>query len=76
VISVSARAIEALKQFADPHSDAWLQTRLEPSLQGELRGILNHYLTNLLGRRFRMHAHLGELVSQRELRRAPRRHQG
>ena len=27
---------------------------------GELRGVLNHYLVNLLGRKPRMHEHLHE----------------
>ena len=62
VISISAGAMEALQRLADPDNHAWPQTRLDRRLRGELRGILNHYVTNLLGRRPRMHAYLGGLA--------------
>jgi DNA repair protein RecO (recombination protein O) len=62
VISISAGAMEALRELADPSDQSWPRRRLDRRLRGELRGILNHYLTNLLGRRLRMHAYLGELA--------------
>jgi DNA repair protein RecO (recombination protein O) len=60
VVSVSAAVIDSLKQFADP-SDQWRRTELDRRLRGELRGVLNQYLANLLGHRPRMHRYLGVL---------------
>lgn len=60
VVSVSAGVMKALQRFADP-SDQWRRTELDRGLRGELRGVLNHYLANLLGHRPRMHRYLGML---------------
>jgi DNA repair protein RecO (recombination protein O) len=60
VVSVSAGVIKALQVFSDP-SDAWRRTELDKSLRGELRGVLNRYLANLLGRQPRMHRYPGVL---------------
>ncbi len=62
VVSVSAGVIKVLQRFADTQSDAWRRTRLDPLLAGELRGVLNHYISNLLGHRPRMHEYLGSLA--------------
>jgi DNA repair protein RecO (recombination protein O) len=61
VVSISERGIEELKRLADPDDSAQPPTRLDRQLYGELRGVLNHYLRNLLGRRLRMHAYLRDL---------------
>jgi len=60
VVSVSAGVIKVLQIFSDP-SDAWRRTEVDKPLRGELRGVLNHYLANLLGRKPRMHRYLGVL---------------
>jgi DNA repair protein RecO (recombination protein O) len=62
VASVTAELVEILAQFADPESD-WRRIDIGPRGQGELRGLLNHYLSNLLGRKPRMHKYLGLLSS-------------
>lgn len=60
VVSVSAGVIEALRVFSDP-SDAWRRTEVDKHLRGELRGVLNRYVANLLGHQPRMHRYLGVL---------------
>ena len=62
VASVTAGLVDTLAQFADPKSD-WRRIDIDPRRQGELRGLLNHYLCNLLGRKPRMHRYLGLLSS-------------
>lgn len=60
VVSVSGPVIDALRTFARS-DDAWRQAGLSPRLRGELRGVLNHYLANLMGRKPKLHAYLGVL---------------
>lgn len=62
VVSVSGPVIDALRTFARP-DDAWRLAGLARELRGELRGVLNHYLANLMGRRPKLHAYLGMLGS-------------
>ncbi len=61
VVSVSAGVIEALRRFSQPAA-ASPPSELEPRLRGELRGLINHYLNNLLGHRTRMQPYLGALA--------------
>lgn len=61
VVSVSAGVMQAFRCFADP-SDSWRRMELNRGLRGELRGVLNHYVANLLGRKPRMHRYLGVLA--------------
>jgi hypothetical protein len=61
VVSVSAGVLQAFRCFADP-SDSWRRMELNRGLRGELRGVLNHYVANLLGRKPRMHRYLGVLA--------------
>ena len=61
VVSVSAGVIRALQQFADPESDVWRRMELDRSTRGELRGVMNHFLYGLLGKKLKMHAYLGAL---------------
>ncbi len=61
VVSVSKPVIETLRIFARPEWDGWTTTILEPKLHGELRGVLNHYLANLLGRRPKLYKFLSSL---------------
>ena len=58
VVSVSSGVIRAFRCFADP-SDSWRRMELDRGLRGELRGVLNRYLANLLGKQPRMHRYLG-----------------
>jgi len=61
VISVSAGVVRALARFADLDSEAWRRIELDQRTKGELRGVLNHYLSHLLGRRPKLHNYLGTL---------------
>jgi len=60
VVSVSLGVLKAMARFADAGSELWQQVELDQRTRGELRAVLNHYLSNLLGRPPRMHAWLGE----------------
>ena len=61
VVSVSAGALRTMKQLADTDRQAWQRIEIDSPTLGETRGILNHYLTNLLGRKPRLHQYLGQL---------------
>ncbi len=60
VVSVNSKVIEAFQCFADPN-DSHERKELDRGLRGELRGVLNRYLANLLGKQPRMHRYLGML---------------
>ena len=63
VVMVSAGVLRAMAQLADPDGHAWRRLEIDPRSLGELRGVLNHYFTHLLGRKPRMHEYLGMLGS-------------
>jgi DNA repair protein RecO (recombination protein O) len=58
VASLSAGALKAMGQLADPRGQAWRRMEIDARNLGEIRGVLNHYLVNLLGRRPRLHQYL------------------
>ena len=60
VASVSAGVLKTMAQLADPHGQAWRRIEIDSRMLGELRGVLNHYLINLLGRKPRMYEYLHE----------------
>jgi len=62
VVSISAAAHGVLSVFADP-GEEWKDCPLEPRWHGEVRGLLNYYLSMLLGRRPRLHRFLRLLAS-------------
>jgi DNA repair protein RecO (recombination protein O) len=62
IISVSAGVLTALLRFADPAGDAWRRVELDQPTYGELRGVLNHYWTHLLGHPPRMQRWLSASV--------------
>lgn len=61
VVSVSAGGLKTMAQLADP-SPAWRRMEIGKQTAGEIRGVLNRYLCNLLGRKPRMHRYLGMLA--------------
>lgn len=63
VVSVSAGVIRTLQKFSDPDSDAWRRTTIDRQQRGELRGLMNHYLVGLLGKRPLLHAYLSSINS-------------
>jgi len=63
VASVSVGVLRMMQQLAEPEGRAWRRLEIDPTSRGELRGVLNHYLYHLLGRKPRMHQHLGLLTT-------------
>jgi len=63
VASVSAGVLRIMQQLAEPEGRTWRRLEIDPASRGELRGVLNHYLYHLLGRKPRMHQHLGLLTT-------------
>ena len=63
VVSVSAAALRTMAQLADPQRQAWKRIEIDPRVSGELRGLLNHYIVSLLGKKPRMHEYLAMLSS-------------
>jgi DNA repair protein RecO (recombination protein O) len=61
IVLVSAGVLKAMAQLANPDRLAWRRMEIDARSMGELRGVMNHYLVNLLGRRPRMHEYLGRL---------------
>jgi DNA repair protein RecO (recombination protein O) len=59
IVSVSAGVLRTMAQLADLDSHAWQRMEIDARTLGELRGVLNRYLADLLGRRPRMHQYLG-----------------
>ena len=56
---ISSEVIEVLRQFADFESDVWQRTDMDPRWRGELRAVLNHYVTHVIGHRPRMLEYIG-----------------
>lgn len=60
VISISAEAMQTMRVLAQEEGRQWLDLTVASRVQGEIRGVLNHYLASLLGQRPRMQKYLGE----------------
>ncbi|MGO9108485.1 MAG: DNA repair protein RecO, partial [Thermoguttaceae bacterium] len=60
VVSVSAGVLRTLAQLADLEAQSWRRMEIDARMLGELRGVLNHYIANLLGRKPRMYDYLHE----------------
>ncbi|HEY4312600.1 MAG TPA: DNA repair protein RecO [Pirellulales bacterium] len=58
IVSVSAQGISALLALSESNEEMAGTIVLERSISGELRGLMNQYLCNLLGRKLRMHGYL------------------
>ena len=61
VALVNAGVLKTMAQLADPKSQTWQRMEINSRILGELRGVLNHYLLNLLGHKPRMFEYLGVL---------------
>jgi len=63
VAQITARQRQILAEMADPDSDAWqrFDTDHMRTDRGPLRALLNAYLTNLLGKKPRLHRYLQPL---------------
>lgn len=60
VASVAAGVLRIMAQFAAP-DDRWQRIEIDRRSHGELRGLLNHFVCHLLGRKPRLHEFLGRL---------------
>lgn len=58
VALVSAGALRAMAQLAETHGATWQRMEMDSRSLGELRGLLNRYVTHLLGRRPRLQEYL------------------
>ena len=58
VVSLSQGVLDTLRGLAEANGDG-RNSPIDRRLRGELRGLLNHYLANLLGRQPRMHKYIG-----------------
>jgi DNA repair protein RecO (recombination protein O) len=64
VAVVSMATIRALRDLGAPEESAWREVAIDRRTRGELRGVVNDYLANLLGRQPRMHRYLGMLTGR------------
>jgi DNA repair protein RecO (recombination protein O) len=65
VVSLRREVVETMRRLAEMDSEDWSHVQVPRELLGELRGVMNQYLCNLLGKRPRMHAHLQAMSSNR-----------
>ncbi|MHB8970468.1 MAG: DNA repair protein RecO [Pirellulaceae bacterium] len=63
VVSVAVGAVRILQQYAASESESWREVDMDVATRGELRGLINQYLCNVLDHRPRMHRFLGLLGS-------------
>ena len=61
VVSISGRAWQVLRHFADATDDTWEQIEVPGGVRGELRAVMNQYVSHLVGRPLRMPAYLHAL---------------
>ncbi|MHB0957381.1 MAG: DNA repair protein RecO [Pirellulaceae bacterium] len=66
LVSVAADSVRVLQQFASSGADDWREVDMSAATRGELRGLMNQYLCNLLDHRPRMHQYLGLLGNTSE----------
>jgi DNA repair protein RecO (recombination protein O) len=58
IVSLSSDVVLAMRLLADPNSNAWQSLPWQRAVQGELRGLLNRFLTHLHGQLWEMHRYL------------------
>jgi len=63
LVSLSAGAVRTMIELADARSRLWQRFQIDPRNLGEIRGVMNQYLANLLGRKPRLHEYLGLLAN-------------
>jgi DNA repair protein RecO (recombination protein O) len=59
VVRISSRGLHAMQALSDASED-WRDIEWASKVRGELRGVLNQYFANLLGKRPRMHQYLSQ----------------
>jgi DNA repair protein RecO (recombination protein O) len=63
VVSVSPAVLQMMKQFSEEDADTWTSIDIDRRVYGELRGVLNNYLSHLIGHPPKMHKLLGTLAT-------------
>jgi len=61
VIVVDAGVIKTMQQLANPQGHSWQRLETDRRLMAQLRGVLNNYITHLLGKRPKLHRYLASL---------------
>jgi recombinational DNA repair protein (RecF pathway) len=64
VVSVSTAVLKTMKLFAETEMGAWQFVEIDPKVYGELRGVLNKYISHLMGHAPKMHKLLAGLAKQ------------
>lgn len=62
LVSVTSGAIKIMQTFADADSNAWRNVSIDARVRGEVRGLMNHYFANMMGRRPKMQQYLSILA--------------
>jgi DNA repair protein RecO (recombination protein O) len=60
IVAVSAGTLRTMAQLADLESQAWRRMEIDARTLGELRGVLNHYISHLAGHKPKMYEYLRE----------------
>jgi DNA repair protein RecO (recombination protein O) len=63
VVSVSGPALAAMRQFAEAETNEASPTEVDAKVRGELRGVMNNYLSHLLGHKPKLQSYLGSLAT-------------
>jgi DNA repair protein RecO (recombination protein O) len=63
VVSVSAGALRTMAQLAELENTSWRRVHVDGRTLGEIRGIMNRYISHLLGKPPRMHQYLGKRLN-------------
>lgn len=58
VASVDAGTLRVMDQLAQPQSKIWQRLGITPTARGQIRGLMNRYISHLMGRRPKMQAWL------------------
>lgn len=64
IAMISGAALRTMAQLADLQRSTWKRMETSPRTYGEVRGILNQFIANLLGKRPRMHEYLVSLAGR------------
>jgi hypothetical protein len=63
IVGISRSVLRLLEKFAEAETEDWRTAELNQREFGELRGVLNKYLSHLLGHAPKMHKLLGPMAS-------------
>ncbi|MBN1588954.1 MAG: DNA repair protein RecO [Pirellulales bacterium] len=58
VASISANVLRAMSQLADRDDRRWRRLEIDARTGGQLRGVMNHYMAHVLGKKPRVQAYL------------------